>query len=149
MRFPTLARGRLRRPIVPLIVESARGVRTVLDALVDTGADRTLLPISVAKSLKIDVSALQQVPVGSALGQRVNYALIDLFLELGSPPNLYRWRTRVGIILQPIPYGLLGTRGFFEFFAIEYNWPAGYVEILPTGPLPTYWFFSYLCLSAR
>src|SRR5262245_45329618 len=74
MRFPTMSRGALARPILPLIVEGAGGQRLIVDALIDTGADLTLFPIDVAVALGIDLTGLPQIPVGSALGQQLSYA---------------------------------------------------------------------------
>jgi len=136
MRFPTMARGGLRRPIIPLIVEAPSGVRLLTDALVDTGADTTILPARVAAQLGIDLPAPPKVPVFSASGHSIKYALLDVVLELRSFPDVYRWRTRVGFSSQLMIGSALGTRGFFEFFQFRYDWSADVIEVEPVGRLP-------------
>jgi hypothetical protein len=136
MPFATMARGGLHRPIVPLVVEASTGQRLIVDALVDTGADLTLLPIDVAQALGIDLTPYIQTAVSSALGQQLTYAAIDLILELRSIPDVYRWRARVGILSQAMTFSILGTRGFFEHFRLHYDWSARAIEIEAIGPLP-------------
>jgi hypothetical protein len=82
MRFPTMPTGGLRRPILPLTIESPGGQRMIVDALVDTGADLTLLPVAVATVFGIDLTLLPQTPVNSALGRQLTYGSLDMFLEL-------------------------------------------------------------------
>jgi len=136
MRFPTMSRGALARPILPLLVEGAGGQRLIVDALVDTGADLTLFPFDVAVALGLDLTRLPQIPVGSALGQQLTYAALDLVLELRSLPDVFRWRATVGILSQPMTFAILGTRGFFEYFRLHYDWSSQFVEIEPSGPFP-------------
>jgi hypothetical protein len=136
MRFPTIARGGLRRPIIPLIVEGPNGVRLLTDALVDTGADVTLLPDVLAPQFGIDLTALPYGALISASGHPLNCAFIDLVLELRAFPDIYRWRTRVGFAVQSTRRAVLGTRGFFECFRLRYDWSADTIEIEPVGPLP-------------
>ena len=57
-------------------------------------------------------------------------------LELRRPPEIIRWRATIGFTERPMSYGILGTRGFFEFFRLEYDARAGFLIIEPNDALP-------------
>lgn len=136
MRFPTVARQGLVRPIIPVRVMAANGNWALVDSLVDMGADITLFAARNAQQLGIDLSGLPDLPLTSALGTSGTYRLAEVVLEVRHPPSFFRWRTQVGFILRPLAYGILGTKGFFQFFTISYNERAGTLDIDPSGPLP-------------
>jgi hypothetical protein len=136
MRFPTMRRDGLHRPIIALVAESLTGTRWVIDALVDMGSDRTLFPERMARSLGIDLVGLPSSPISSALGSTGIFTSAELILELRRSRKVLRWRTAVGFVSRPMSYGILGTKGFFEFFKIKYNWPQKVIDIEPAGPLP-------------
>jgi hypothetical protein len=122
--------------MVPLWIEATGTPRIILDALVDTGSDRPLLPKRVASQLGIDVSGTTPISVMSVFGTTSSCVPLELVLELRQPPDLYRWRTIVALLDKPMNYAILGTAGFFEYFRIKYDWPGQIIEIEPVGPLP-------------
>ena len=136
MRFPTMLRRQIARPIITLHLEASNGNRVFSDVLVDTGADVTLLPVDLADSLNIDLSLLPEVTATSAIGGECRYRQCDLSLELRRFPDVIRWRATIGFTERVMSYGILGTRGFFEFFRLEYDARAGFVFVEPSGPLP-------------
>ena len=73
MRFPTLITDERARPIIPLIVQSASGERALVDALVDTGADITLLSETVAEALGLDLTGVPESPIRTPLGHAGTY----------------------------------------------------------------------------
>jgi hypothetical protein len=137
MRFPTVLRGLLQRPIIPLMVETVGGQRLIVDALVDTGADRVFFPQRSAIQLGIDLSAIPTATVTTALGTTGSFAPVELFLELRQLSEILRWKTTAGFLNRPMIYAILGTKGFFEFFTLKYDWPHGTLDIDPAGPLPS------------
>ena len=115
-----MATDGLHRPIIPVLIESPSGQRLVVDALVDTGSDITLFPDSLARSLSIDLTGHPEHPVNSALGVAVTYSESEVALELRrAPGESFRWRATVGFLTRPMIYGILGTKGFFEFFRLN------------------------------
>lgn len=136
MRFQTMATNGLRRPIIPLIVEAGAGARLMVDALVDTGADRTLLPVELAAKLGIDLSALPAASLGSALGSSAMFTPFTLILELRRAPEVLRWKAEVGFLSHAMTFCILGTKGFFEYFRIDYRWQQNYLDLEPCGALP-------------
>ena len=136
MRFPTLIRDGAERPIIAVSIVGENGKRASADMLVDMGADLTLLPESVARLIDLDLRLVTACPVGSPLGPATTYRALPIFLELRRPPEVFRWRTVVGFVPRPLTYGILGTRGFFEFFNVRYHASEHWLEIDPAGPLP-------------
>jgi hypothetical protein len=137
MRFPTIARDGCRRPLVPVLLESQEGNRLIVDALIDTGADVTLFPAAIAESLGIDLTNAPDRPLSSALGVIATYREHEISLELRRAPNeIHQWRTAVGFISRPMVYGILGTRGFFEFFTLTYHAADEWVQLDPSGGFP-------------
>ena len=136
MRFATLVRRGIERPIVPLRVEAADGKWNLVDVLLDTGSDVTLFPSSLARYLGIDLAGVDESTVSSILGTQAAYRSWNVFLELRRPPDVLRWRATVGFVARQMNYGILGTRGFFEFFTLRYHAREHWIEIEPGGPLP-------------
>ncbi len=65
------------------------------------------------------------------------YRAVELSLELRRHPDVLQWRGIVGFVSPRLTYGLLGARGFFEFFAIHYDASQRFLEILPSGTAST------------
>ena len=137
MRFPTLITDERARPIIPLILMSPAGERVLVDALVDTGADITLFSETVAEALSVDLTNVPESPIRTPLGHAGTYRAVELSLELRRRPDVLQWRGTVGFVSPRLTYGLLGTRGFFEFFAIHYDASQQFLEILPSGTAST------------
>ncbi len=136
MKFPTLLRGPVARPIVLVHLEADNGRRMYSDVLIDTGSDVSLMPKAVAKNLKIDLAQFPEVVVNSAIGGECRYRRCDLTLELRRPPEVIRWHATIGFTERPMSYGILGTRGFFEFFRLAYDARAGFLTVEPNDSLP-------------
>ena len=137
MRFPTLAKDEIHRPIVALRLQGPTGRWANIDVLIDTGSDVCLFPESLAQRLGIDLASLPQRPLTSALGTVATYRSQELLLELRRFPDSIQWRGSVGFLLRPMTYGLLGTKGFLEFFQLAYDARQHTFEIVPSGRLPT------------
>ena len=117
MQFPTMATDGCYRPIIPVLIESPAGRRLIVDALVDTGSDVTLFPEAFAAALEINLGGQLRRPVTSALGIVAHYRQSEVLLELRrAPEEIVRWKATVGFLARRMAYGILGTRGMFEFF---------------------------------
>ena len=135
MRFPTVARQHIHRPLVALHVHSA-GRTTLTDALIDTGADISIFPKFVADRLRLDLSGCSEIAVNAALGGSGKYRLYEVELELHRAGEVLRWRTFVGFTEHEMSYAFLGTKGFFEFFDLAYSSRRQTVEIVLNGASP-------------
>ena len=129
MQFPTLAKDQVRRPIVPVRLLGPNRRWSTIDALIDTGSDITLFPERLAERLGVNLTGIAEVPLTSALGTIATYRAVELTLELRRFPDTMRWQGVVGFLPRHVTYGLLGTRGFFEFFDVQYSACRRFTEI--------------------
>ncbi len=129
MQFPTLVRQAIRRPIIAVTIHGPHGLSLQTDALVDTGSDVTLFSIDVANRLKIDLTGLPSAPVMTAVGPIATYQPYHLELEIRRPPDVIRWIANAGFLPRPMSLSILGTKGFFEFFDLNYSSRRHTVEI--------------------
>lgn len=136
MRFPTLVRDGKERPIVAGTVNVPGQYPVVFDALVDTGADVSLFPHSVADRLGLDLSQLPDVTVFAAIGGQCHYHLHEVELELRRAPGVFRWKGSVGFVGREMSYAILGTRGFFQHFDLNYSNSRQTIDIAPAGDRP-------------
>lgn len=121
MQFPTLTRQNLQRPIIAVNVHGPHGLSLQTDALIDTGSDVTLFSSDLAERLQIELTGIPFVPVITAVGPASAYQPAEVTLEVRRQPEVIRWTTRVGFLARPMSFGILGTKGFFEFFDLSYS----------------------------
>lgn len=121
MRFQTVSLDGPRRPLIPVFVESDSGQRLIVDGLVDTGSDLTLFPERVAVKLGLDLTQSTELPLRTGVGINGSHRECEVVLELRWEGEAHRWRTRVGIYPGQMRYCLLGTKGFFEYFDLNYS----------------------------
>jgi hypothetical protein len=129
VQFPTLIRQNLDRPIIAITIHGPHGLSLQTDALIDTGSDITLFSSDVAHRLKIDLTGIASLPVMTAVGPVATYQPFDLTLEIRRPPDVLLWTARVGFLPRPMSLAILGTKGFFEFFDLNYSHSHRRVEI--------------------
>lgn len=134
MQFHTIALNGLHRPLLPMTVFSQTGQRLIVDALVDTGSDITLLPARIATELGIDLTTADEALLSTGLGVMGKYRRCDIQLELRWDGEVHRWQASVGFFPAPMRYSLLGTKGFFEFFDVQYRAAKRLIDVLPSVP---------------
>jgi hypothetical protein len=121
------------RPAVPLKVIGPSG-STQRVAMVDSGADSSVFPTSIAILLEVD---LAKAYLGSAVGVGtgsvgVRYARV--ILELDDGQSSCRWRTYVGF--APVRHALFGVIGGLEYFKSTFDYAAQELALLPQANLP-------------
>jgi hypothetical protein len=104
--------------------------------LIDSGSDLTLLSAKVAEDLGIDLSRLSKASLTTALGTAAEYTPFQVTLELRRFPRRERWKGWVGFLAFRTKYSILGTKGFFEFFAVTYDWHQQTIDIDRGGQRP-------------
>ena len=108
-------------------------------ALVDTGADNTVFPLSMARELGI-VAHEGKGPGATAFGgQRIPLSYADVDLELFQEEITLRWQGRVQFFDFPEaePEALIvGHEGFLDFFTAIFDGEQTTLELQPNGGLP-------------
>jgi hypothetical protein len=124
------------RPLVPLSAIGPKGlVRQFGRALVDSGADDTVLPLAVVG--RLGVALLPDT--GHRIrwrGQPHPLRFGRVVLGLSDGQTTYEWPAVVAFSPAPIAYPLLGNAGCLEFFDVRFRGAARVVELVPNGSYP-------------
>jgi hypothetical protein len=133
MRFPyTLSVARsidtgkqivLLRPEIPIRVYGPAGAAELL-ALVDTGADNSVFPLSIAHDLGIQTTPGRGPSATAFGGQQIALSFADVVLELSQDDAEFRWLGR--LYFADFPDGtekavILGHEGFLDYFTATFD----------------------------
>jgi predicted aspartyl protease len=97
--------------------------------LVDTGADETILPRSLADEIgavEVPGSERQLALVKHFL--RVRYS--SVWLQIGQGRRRYRWPAVVAITEEPLTEAILGRAGFLAYFHASFYDDRGELELI-------------------
>jgi len=105
------------RPEVRIKVHGSKGSGDFL-ALVDTGADNTILPESIARDLGISLIAGKGPAATAFGGQEIALSYADIEMELVHPNATLRWLARVYFVEGSADKEtlILGHQGFLDYF---------------------------------
>jgi hypothetical protein len=119
---PTLPGGVVYRPEVPVRVRGPAGTASFL-VPVDTGADETLLPRSVAEALGVVLDEARHWQVAGIGGRPIDVVLGKVAFELLARPRPYRWSARIGFaaFAPDDELAILGHRGFLDRFTATFH----------------------------
>ena len=131
--------GIVRRPEVLLRVSGGTSARLLL-ALVDTGADESVLPLSLAESIGVaidDANTLQAAGVG---GHLIDLLPGSVELEVTNGSESYKWRTVVGFARFEEPddeCAILGHVGALEYFTATFDGESHQLSLAPNATFPS------------
>lgn len=127
IRYYHLDVGGIFRPYIPFRVSLNHGNPSPhIDGLLDSGSDRNLFPLDLARMLGIDLKKCKPVTITGIGGIQIpSYtAQINIWINNEKYPTEADFSQN-----QQIP--LLGRHGFFNLFpSIEFNENGRYVEIV-------------------
>jgi hypothetical protein len=130
LRFPYLPVA-VQRPVYPLAGAQVRHYPVInvavscasgdlfFDGLVDSAADDTIFPLSVARRLGIDLS---NAPLGEARavgGGTFSYHYAHVTLRVSDGRETCEWDTIVGFLDARLRWALLGQTGFLPYFDVQ------------------------------
>ncbi len=120
--IPSLAGSITRpRPIIAARVIGSTGTR-LIDGLLDTGSDETVLEEWIAHLIGIDLSQSVHRDVG-LVGRmqpvRVKYASVQMRVT-DRVQKVHEWRAVIGFTPTRLRYQLFGYAGFLQFFNTEF-----------------------------
>jgi hypothetical protein len=126
----------LLRPEIPLRVYGPVGHIDVL-ALVDTGADNSILPLSVAADLGMETTPGKGPPATAFGGQRISLSFAEVVLELSQDGNVVRWRARLYFADFPNEKAVvLGHEGFLDYFTATFIGEDCVLDLEPNDSIP-------------
>jgi hypothetical protein len=127
----------LLRPEIPLRVYGPAGHVDVL-ALVDSGSDSSIFPLSVATNLGI-ATTVGKGPGATAFGgQRIALTFADVLLEISQVNGAsIRWRARLCFAdFADEKAVILGHEGFLDYFTATFLGADCVLDLEPNDDLP-------------
>jgi hypothetical protein len=134
---PICPEGVVYRPEAKLCVRGTTGL-VFVRALIDTGADHTLLPISTARRVGAELFQDDPDAAKGVGGQEIAIVPGRVELELISEEESFEWTAVVGFAefaSADDECSLLGHAGCLEFFHAIFDGIARVVELTPLGDL--------------
>ena len=123
----------IRRPVARIRVTGSIGSEEIL-AWVDTGADLSMLPLSLAEPLGITLQADDQELILGVGREPVLIWHATVNLGLITPGGGPSWAARVGF--HSGYQALLGHAGFLDHFTARFNRRAKTLTLTPNGTAP-------------
>ena len=108
-------------------------------ALVDTGADNTILPMSVADVCGIPTEAGLGPQMEAYGGQKIPTRFGNVTFELGEDDEAVRWQARVQFFDFITPDGeslILGHSGMLDYFSADFDGQEAVLTLTVNDELP-------------
>jgi Aspartyl protease len=126
------------RPVISIQISGPKSVGR-WDALVDTGADETLLPLSLAEVLGVKLDEEVTSEASGISGDKLTIRYGDVELRIESGGESVTWRTTVGFV----DFGqsddeviILGHGGCLDYFNANFDGARAELELPPNELLP-------------
>lgn len=100
-----------RYPVLPIILQTPTG-GLIKDALLDPGADDTILPLSHAAALGIDLTQAAEGEAMAVGGGVLRYRYATVTMRVSDARETCVWDAMVGFVNKPLRWILLGRTGF-------------------------------------
>ena len=123
------------KPILPATIASPLG-NWASACLVDSGADDTVFPESIAQQLGLDLSSAPEGESFQAAGQPVTYRYAPVRFHLSDGTEACEWEAIVGFIAAAMRWPLLGHAGFLQFFDVTFLGNARELFLTPNPSFP-------------
>ncbi len=126
------------RPIISLRIIGPKS-EARWDALVDTGADETLLPLSLAEVLKIELDQQLTSEAAGISGDRLRIYYGDVEFRVAADDEVVSWKTTVGFVefgAADDEVKILGHGGCLDYFTATFDGEKAELELVPNGLLP-------------
>lgn len=120
---PAIADGILYRPEIVIDVIGSRD-RASIQALVDTGSDETVFPMSLARAIGVEVDRESVGKASAVGGHEIDLLPGAVTLQVAQDGQVWRWRAVVEFLDVREPeneVALLGYAGFLEYFRATFD----------------------------
>ncbi len=128
----------VHRPEVPIRIVGP-GSSSMQYALVDTGADNTILPARVVADLGVTTVPTTGPGVDAFAGGRVPVSAAEVTFQLSDGDDQVSWTTDVLCCHLARPEDemvILGYQGFLEYFTATFDGENCELELVPNARLP-------------
>ena len=135
---PTIPDGVIHRPQVFLRIAGPDSELFML-ALVDTGADETIVPLSVAEEIGVELDMAQQSKAGGVTGQHIALIPGSVELEILGEGETYKWTSVISFARfesEEDECAILGHAGALQFFTATFDGERNQGSLVPTSIFP-------------
>lgn len=116
----------VKTPSISILLSGKEKFDTI--ALLDSGADISALPLTIAEILGLDLSGERTPAFG--IGGKVESVETSMILTIGKSHESYTLRIPVKVILGQYDFPiLLGRAGFFDHFIITFDQSQGKISL--------------------
>ena len=125
------------RPVISIRIAGPR-ITGWWDALVDTGADETLLPRSLAELLEIELEEATSQAIGIT-GDKLTVHYGEVEFHVANADDNVTWRTTVGFVefkSSDDEVIVLGHGGFLDYFTAKFDGERAELKLTPNSLLP-------------
>jgi len=119
------------KPIIPVeIIFGEKSLR--YEALIDSGADFCIFDALIGEWLGIPIKSGAKEKFGGIHGNLASAYFHEVALVIGG----WNYRIQAGFSYEitKYGYGILGQKGFFNFFVVKFDYKKGIIEALPKFP---------------
>ncbi len=103
------------RPLIPITLIGPGGTQ-VLDGLIDSGSDGTLIPEFAAKHMGIDLTMAPQETTRGIGGAQVAARYVAVTVRIADNTEQREWSALVGFAPLAKRNAILGHAGFLQYF---------------------------------
>lgn len=125
------------RPVITIGIAGPQAAAR-WDALVDTGADETLLPLSLAELLGVELDETATSQAAGISGDKLTIYYGEVEFQLGAVDAEVVWRTLVGFVDFGSPEEevvILGHGGCLDYFTAVFDGELAELELTPNSIL--------------
>ena len=130
--------GIVYRPVATLRIAGSAG-SAYLRALIDTGADHTLVPFSIAEDVGAELFPDEEDAAKGISGHEISIVPGQVELELLGDDESHKWTAIIGFAKFATPddeCNVFGHAGCLEFFLAAFDGSAHIVELTPQESFP-------------
>jgi hypothetical protein len=132
------------RPILDVEVSGPAGKKWI-KATLDSGSDDTILPLTLAGELGIDLTAAPRGRSAAVGGMcfEYPYAKVGLRIAAADGKEILAWNTLVGFSDARKKAGLLGQSGTLEYFEVTLDYHSKVIAVAPGGAFNGQWLVRH------
>lgn len=126
------------RPVITIRIAGPQAAAR-WDALVDTGADETLLPLSLSQLLGVDLDGRPTSQAAGISGDKLMIYYGEVSLQISSENETIEWRDMVGFVdFQDVDDEVivLGHGACLDYFTAIFDGERGELTLQANGLLP-------------
>ncbi len=130
--FPYVQAGIIYRPIIPVTLRF-KNIEVNYLALLDSGADFNIFHADIAAILKIDLKKQKRSMPFGGIHQGAKDKGYVVSLQVGIKNQFHTAPVLFSPDISENGYGILGQQGFFNNFAVCFNYPLKTIDVYSQG----------------